>query len=519
MAQQPTGLDFSAINPYGAKTADLEEWQNALKAGADALEQRYANPNWFNVAAGFLKPQLGGFAASLGSAGAALGDNLEKQRANELPVAQMRAQLAQSKIVMGQKQAGAEKLDAILGTGAGKGAEALTGGKLTPDQIRKISPVDIASLYANEATRAYAEALKNMQEAQIKADTQTRDNAAAVRDEQISVARNPATATNIDKVLQSGVSGNENKRLEYIAKVKTARPPNIDEATWEATPIFNQIDEIARYNAEISTKGMEAEAGDAKTAAAAHQRLPLLRTMREMALKPGMRKMFDYFGSNNMVDVLGQAATDGKFLEVLRGVDEYMKQFDSTPEVRTNAQILGKLIAENQASMRSATTHPTDAAQTLLQTASPTFRNSQTAFVSLVDLIGHSEKHAVDMYNLRMSGGPDGKTIPARALQNSSEYYAAQQKYQDSRAQILREDPTVSTPSWYSSKPTAVPGNSPPIAKTVASTATPTPTATASATPTAAKAPSAAPATPKGSMQSMIEAEIARRNAAVGARQ
>jgi hypothetical protein len=510
-----TPLDYAAINPYGAKSSDIEEWQQALKAGADALEARYANPNWFNVAAGFLKPQLGGFAASLGSAGAALGDWQEKQRESALPLAQMRAQLAQSKIVMGQKQAGADKLDAILGTGAGKGMDALASGKLTADQIRQVSPVDIASLYANEATRAGAEALQKMQDAQIKADTQARENAAAVRTEQESRARNPATATNIENVLKSGVNGDETARAKYIAQLDSARPPNIDEATWKATPTFNKIDEVARYNAEVSKQGLDAETGDAKTAAAAHQRLPLLRTMREMALKPGMKGMFDYFGSNNMIDVLGKAASDGKFGETLRGIEEYMKQAGSTPEIRTDAQILAKLIAENQASMRSATTHPTDAAQTLLQTASPSFSNSQTAFVSLVDLIGHSEKHAVEMYNLRMLGGPDGKTIPARALQNSPEYYTAQQKYQDSRSRILREDPTVNTPSWYSSKPTPVPVAAPAIAKPVALTTT------APATPTAAKAPpeaTAAPAAPKGSMQSRVEAEIARRDAARGVR-
>lgn len=88
-----SGLTATAINPAGLTPENLAKYEEALKASMDALQARYANPNWFNVAAGFLKPQLGGFAASLGSAGAALGDWQEKQRANELPVAQMRAQL------------------------------------------------------------------------------------------------------------------------------------------------------------------------------------------------------------------------------------------------------------------------------------------------------------------------------------------------------------------------------------------------------------------------------------------
>lgn len=113
----PSGLDPSNINLYGAAPADTEEYQKALQASVDALQQRYENPNWFNVAAGFLKPQLGGFAASLGSANEALGANLEKQRETQLPIAQMRAQLAASKIAMGQRSTAAKELADWQATG------------------------------------------------------------------------------------------------------------------------------------------------------------------------------------------------------------------------------------------------------------------------------------------------------------------------------------------------------------------------------------------------------------------
>jgi hypothetical protein len=94
--------DPSKINPYDTPESQLSEYQQSLKDQIAALEQRYANPNYFKVAAGFFKPQLGGFAASLGSASEALGENVEQQRAAALPIAQMRAQLAQSNILMGQ---------------------------------------------------------------------------------------------------------------------------------------------------------------------------------------------------------------------------------------------------------------------------------------------------------------------------------------------------------------------------------------------------------------------------------
>jgi hypothetical protein len=128
MAEKTPGLDPSNINYYGADPADTKAYQDALQASVDALEQRYANPNWFNVAAGFFKPQLGGFAASLGSASQALGENIEKQRESALPLAQMRAQLAASKIAMGQRSSVADMM-----------AKRKPGDPLTPEFVAEIT--------------------------------------------------------------------------------------------------------------------------------------------------------------------------------------------------------------------------------------------------------------------------------------------------------------------------------------------------------------------------------------------
>ena len=97
MATTPLSLatDPSKINPAGAQQADLDEYQRSLDEQIKSLEARYANPNWFKVAAGFAKPQLGGFMASFGSAAEALGENVEQQRAAALPIAQMRSQQSQ----------------------------------------------------------------------------------------------------------------------------------------------------------------------------------------------------------------------------------------------------------------------------------------------------------------------------------------------------------------------------------------------------------------------------------------
>jgi hypothetical protein len=97
----------SILDPKNYPIYDRPETESITydQAGQDilkALEDRYAQPNWFKVAAGFLKPQLGGFAASLGSASEALGENVEQQRAMALPIAEVRAKLAQGQALLQQ---------------------------------------------------------------------------------------------------------------------------------------------------------------------------------------------------------------------------------------------------------------------------------------------------------------------------------------------------------------------------------------------------------------------------------
>jgi len=96
------GVDPTQYPVYGSTEEQQQKYHETLQDQIKALENRYAQPNWFKVAAGFAKPQLGGFLASLGSASEALGENVEQQRASALPIAQMRAQLAQSEALMGQ---------------------------------------------------------------------------------------------------------------------------------------------------------------------------------------------------------------------------------------------------------------------------------------------------------------------------------------------------------------------------------------------------------------------------------
>ena len=167
------------INFYGAQDEDISEYQKSLDDSIKALQQRYAQPNWFNVAAGFFKPQLGGFAASLGSASEAMGQNVERERESQLPIAQMRSQLAMSKIAMGQNKQAADLIKAHEAGGAPLHALPQLAAKLKAlgspladsvnaqiDQTRKSQDLQVQRVNSAIEQRRAAESLINRDEAQ-----------------------------------------------------------------------------------------------------------------------------------------------------------------------------------------------------------------------------------------------------------------------------------------------------------------------------------------------------------------
>jgi Transglycosylase SLT domain len=125
-------MDVSTVNPYGQNDQRLQELRDAQKEAIEALQHRYDQPNWWKVAAGFAKPQLGGFLASAGSAAEAAGET-EEQRRNQAPtVAQMKIQLARTNMVLDQKKQAA----AIVGKAQSEGRQ------LTPAELEEISNLD-----------------------------------------------------------------------------------------------------------------------------------------------------------------------------------------------------------------------------------------------------------------------------------------------------------------------------------------------------------------------------------------
>jgi hypothetical protein len=103
MSEQKFG-DLSKVNLYGAEEGQLGELKQSQEDIIKSLERRYEQPNLFKISAALMQPRLGGFGAALGAASDVLGENIEKQRESQMPIAQMRAQLAQTNLLLGSKQ-------------------------------------------------------------------------------------------------------------------------------------------------------------------------------------------------------------------------------------------------------------------------------------------------------------------------------------------------------------------------------------------------------------------------------
>lgn len=123
--------DINRLNQlaYGSEgNKALDSINTSLEEQIKSLEDRYAQPNWYKVAAGFAKPQLGGFLASLGSASEAMGENLEQQRAMGIPLAKMRTEMAVNSAILSKNKDVSDEIQAWY-------KDPKNAGKLPPDQL------------------------------------------------------------------------------------------------------------------------------------------------------------------------------------------------------------------------------------------------------------------------------------------------------------------------------------------------------------------------------------------------
>lgn len=415
--------DPSKINPTGASQEDLTEYQRSLDEQIKSLEQRYANPNWFKVAAGFLKPQLGGFAASLGSASEALGQNIEEQRAAQLPIAQMRSQLAQSKILTGQNKLQSDEFEKWRASGQ----------PMDEATYARIVSLQPESAVAKAAKGFFDAAQTRAGTTQTKLQTEISAVEAGGKDPRMSA---------LADVYSPNVTPEKRKAAENI--VFQSKPPQIEAETWAAMSPYDRAEEVRRYARDQRESGMDKEKLSAEQAKAAMDRLPLLHSIRETAVQPGMDRFLGVFKGNDLLSIVGRAAAEGKIAGgKLQGFDEYYKQANLTNDQIATAQNLVKQLAELQVRSGQTITNPTDLARELYSMATPGTGNTQRSLLTLVDALAYSDKHAKDRHAYIIEAG-----IPSRKLEANAQLDKMERDYMENKSKLMTSDPFQRPADW-----------------------------------------------------------------------
>jgi hypothetical protein len=429
------------INPAEMPEESITKYRETLDEQIKALQKRYEEPNYWKVAAGFAKPQLGGFLASLGSASEAMAENVEKRREQELPIAQMKVQMEQANMLLSQKQKQNDIYQDWLAKNTG------------PDG--KVAPMD-ASTYSRitslgSDTPVAKAALAYYEGAKAGLDITTQATTAMGKDPLLNLedwAKFQLTPNKDPSVAQS-------KAAQFEKALEAGRPPQTDPAQWATMGRYEKMEQAAEYAREQREKGMSIEEVMRQKADTAPDRLKLLGSIRDLSLGVGLADattqdgkkisgqeqigaLLNKFGGNNPMEVFARAAADGKLGDTLKDIDVYARQIGMSNEAKNKFQVLVKLLAENQVALRGSAVNPTNAFTDLQQVASPNIGNSQSALVTLVDMMAHGEKATQERYKFAKE-----KKIPYGRLEDNEEYLELRRDQARKHREIATANPLI----------------------------------------------------------------------------
>jgi hypothetical protein len=439
------------INPTGLTADNLTEYQKSLQDAMDSLKQRYAEPNWFNVAAGFFKPQLGGFAASLGSASQALGQNLESQRQSEIPVAAMRAEMGRVGLIQKQKNAADQLMSAQD-----------PNQPISADVLAKLAKLDKDAYEAAKAKNDEFTRLGQQKQTQVSTTSDVLRN-------QSYMSQNP-WLKGIDDELSSISKKTPEEAATVITKLDRSRPTSIDAITWGAMNPDVKLEQINAYASAQAKLGLDEEAKARERAEGANSILPHLQELRGLVIGKGpddpenLTGVLGQFQGNTLFDLIAREVNKNGLTNggIGKDMEASLANLKATPAQINRLQVLIKGLATMQADKRDSANNPTNLYQYLQQQGSPTIANTGNAMVRMFDLAAAGARRELDSLAARIDSKMD-----ARHMDTQGPLPDIRKKYGDAREQLARENPTNELPSFYA-RPTFWTGQSVPAAEAAA---------------------------------------------------
>ena len=138
----PVPTEIGGDEDYSSKYID------ALNKINETLNQRTSQPmNWFSIAGALLKPgRTGNAGEAIGNAADVVGQQVERQRQEELPVAQMKAEILGKQYQVGRQLQGNKILGSILGTDPSAARQSLEAGNVPAGISRLANGKQLAAL-------------------------------------------------------------------------------------------------------------------------------------------------------------------------------------------------------------------------------------------------------------------------------------------------------------------------------------------------------------------------------------
>jgi len=405
-------LDFKKMNIAGVgdDPAITKSYQEALQAQNDlatSLEQRFAQPNYFKIAAGFAKPQLGGFLASLGSASEAMGENVESQRAIQPTIARMRAETAAGQLPLAQRT---------------KQQELFKEWQQTKD-------IKLAGqIYSLDPTSSFAEAVKGQIDA---AATQV----ATATEAEGAMQQFP----NID--LNAFIGNDQPKKTE---KAKNDLISNISSKGYYSKDdlklkSINDLLAIAdKQNNQFFERSVENAKDAASTIDIATTQLQNLGVSRQLASSPRLDKLLGLQSGTTALSALFGWIASGKEGDYSKLDELARKLAQDDPRAFSDFQILQKSLATSLATAREGVQNPSVAIQSLLSKTTPDVRMSKIAILKLLDLQANEYNQQLNRANLFSSSqDAEGKQLDPNKIRTSQPYKNITTESNDRKKAIL----------------------------------------------------------------------------------
>jgi hypothetical protein len=388
-------VDLNKLKPAGvgedpeitaARDATIRATEDQIKA----LEQRYAQPNYFKIAGAFAKPQLGGFLASLGSAADVMGENVEQQRAIQPTIAQMRAQTAAGREGLVQRTKGYTLLNEFIKKPGGMTSEDVATIQKYDEEVGKVAQqkfVNQRNTFADmrdayQTGSSYAQLIEKYGKEFVDQFWPSLVSQVPGRPAVPAAApAAPAAKGDMPTVPKEPSGSSTATRPLGVPDSMVAGVTKGQELAATAAQIEDRIEE---------TKKLQTQYGQQSTSA-----LPIYNTAKEiytLASKPYMAPAFAVFEKGDPMGILGKA------LEAQQVSNVLAKMRDQITTSRMNASDKKSAMADLQAmelslgalqtQLQNGIINPTDARTMFEAGQVPGAKNTQDAFLRGIARIG-----------------------------------------------------------------------------------------------------------------------------------